>query len=286
MKHINVEMGDTKLTCIIGSPVAHSKSPALHNTGYEKLGLDYNYQIFDVKLDELNSAYEDLKNINAAGFNVTMPLKTAICDLVDEKTSAVELIGAANTIVNENGKFVAYNTDGVGFVKALEETGVDVADKKITVLGSGGAASAIIAQSAIDGAKAIDVLARTHSNSRNSIPFKDDIVDLVDKVKAKTGCDIRLIELNDENISKSLSDSHIVANATPVGMKPNEDQCLIDEKDLRADLTVFESVYNPEETILIKRAKEKGCTVVDGLRMLYYQGVVAFKLFTGCDYPE
>ena len=150
--------GQTRLTGLLGSPVSHSKSPLMHNEAYRLLGLDYVYLCFDVPENNLQVAFEGLKKLNVAGFNCTMPDKTLMSKLVDELSPAAKIIGAVNTVVNDNGKFVGHNTDGTGYIRSLQDCGHNIVGKKMTLLGSGGAASSICVQAALDGAREIDVL--------------------------------------------------------------------------------------------------------------------------------
>ncbi len=264
---------------LIGYPVEHSKSPLMHNTAFKALGLDYTYELFEVKENEVAEAFIDLKQLGVAGFNVTMPDKIKAFELADEVSTEARLIGAANTIVNRDGKFVAYNTDGIGFVNALKESGFDVKDKTITILGSGGAASAIIVQCALDGAKEINVLSIKDK-------FWDKAKELVDNIIEETRTNINLTPMTDETIEECVAKSSLLCNATPVGMAPNEDGCLIKDSGLlRTDLVVVDIIYNPLETKLYKMAKANGCKVLNGIEMLIHQGAASFRLWTGMDMP-
>ncbi|MBR3174120.1 MAG: shikimate dehydrogenase [Eubacterium sp.] len=279
MIKVDKDLEKTKLTGLIGYPVEHSKSPLMHNTAFEELGLDYTYELFEVKEDEVAEAFADLKELGVAGFNCTMPDKIKAFELADEVSPEAKLIGAANTIVNKDGKFVAYNTDGIGFVNALRDNGFDVKDKVITILGSGGAASAIIVQCALDGAKEINVLSIKDK-------FWDKAQELVNNIIEETHTNINLIEMTDEAIEKCILKSSLLCNATPVGMAPNEDACLIKESGLlRTDLVVVDIIYNPLETKLYKMAKVNGCKVLNGIEMLIYQGAASFELWTGEKFP-
>lgn len=257
----------------------HSKSPLMHNTAFKELDLDWTYELFEVKENEVEEAFEDLKALGVAGFNVTMPDKIKAFELADEVSTEARLIGAANTIVNRDGKFVAYNTDGIGFVNALKSNGFDVKDKTITVLGSGGAASAIIVQCAIVGAKEINVISIKDK-------FWNKAQELVDSIIEETHSNINLIEMNDETIEECTKRSDLLCNATPVGMAPNEDTCLIKDSNLlRTDLVVVDIIYNPLKTKLYKMAEENGCKVLNGIEMLIHQGAASFKLWTCQDFP-
>ncbi|RGF52061.1 shikimate dehydrogenase [Eubacterium sp. AF34-35BH] len=277
MNEIN---GHTKLTGLLGSPVAHSKSPLMHNEAFKELGLNYVYLCFDVPENNLKIAYEGLKKLNVAGFNCTMPDKTLICELVDELSPAASMIGAVNTVVNKDGRFIGHNTDGIGYMQSVKDAGFDIIGDTMTLLGAGGAASSIFVQAALDGVKNINVFSIKDR-------FWEKAEKMVDAVNSKTDCNAKLIELgNDDVLGESIEKSQILTNATSVGMAPNVDSCIIpDKKMLREDLIVSDVIYNPMETKLLRMAKEQGCQTFNGLYMLLYQGAEAFKIWTGKDMP-
>ena len=273
--------GHTGLLALIGSPVGHSGSPAMYNYSFEKLGLDYAYVAFDIKIDEVADAIAAMKTFKMRGCNVTMPCKTEVVKHMDELSTAAKIIGAVNTIVNDNGKLTGHMTDGEGFVKNLLDHGVEVKGKKITVAGGGGAATAIQVQCALDGAREISIF-----------NIKDDFfartLETAEKIrKAVPECVVNVYDIADtEKMTEEILSSDIFANATIVGMKPMDDQSVV--KDLKAfhkDLVVADAVYNPIETKLLREAKEAGCKCVGGKGMLLWQGVAAFKLYTGMDMP-
>lgn len=272
--------GHTKLTGLLGSPVAHSISPRMHNESFKQLGLDYVYLCFDVPENNLETAFEGLKKLNVAGFNCTMPDKTLMCRLVDELSPAASMIGAVNTVVNENGKFVGHNTDGIGYMQSVKDAGFNIIGDTMTLLGAGGAASSILVQAAIDGVKNINVFSLKDK-------FWEKAERMVEAVNKNTECSVKLFEMGDDAVlADSIADSQILTNATSAGMAPNTDLCLINDKTmLREDLIVSDIIYNPMETKLIKMAKEQGCKTFNGLYMLLYQGAEAFKIWTGKDMP-
>ena len=158
--------GHTRLTALLGSPVAHSIYPLMHNEAFRLLDLDYTYLCFDVTEDTLPTAVAGLKACGIRGFNLTMPNKNKIVELLDELSPAARLIGAVNTVVNDNGRLTGYNTDGVGYMQAVRDAGYDVIGKTITIMGAGGAATAICAQAALDGVKKIHIFARETTKTR------------------------------------------------------------------------------------------------------------------------
>ena len=277
---INEITGHTRLTGLLGSPVAHSKSPLMHNEAFRLLGLDYVYLCFEVKEDSLKTAFEGLKKLNVAGFNCTMPDKTAICELLDDLSPAAKMIGAVNTVVNENGRYIGHNTDGIGYMQSVKDAGFDIKGETMTLLGAGGAASSIFVQAALDGVKKINLFSIKDR-------FWEKAEKMVDMVNSNTDCDAKLIELgNDDILNEAISNSKILTNATSVGMAPNTDNCIVkDFSVFNENLIVSDVIYNPMETKLLKIAKEHGCPTFNGIYMLLYQGAEAFKLFTGKDMP-
>lgn len=272
--------GKTKLTGLLGSPVAHSISPQMHNEAFRQLGLDYVYLAFDVTPEHLESAVLGLKAIGIHGFNLTMPLKVHIIPLLDELTPAARLANAVNTVIIKDGVLIGHNTDGIGYMHSVLDAGYDIIGKKMTLLGAGGAATAICVQAALDGVSAIDMFKRKNASWDDTLAFCRKITD-------ETGCPIRLLDISDQKaLAESISDSAILTNATNVGMAPDTEKSPItDISVLRKDLIVSDIIYNPKETLLLKQAKEAGCPHFNGLYMLLYQGAAAFTYWTGEKMP-
>lgn len=272
--------GTTKLTGLLGSPVAHSISPMMHNEAFSILGLDYVYLCFDVGTDSLKTVVEGMKTMGVRGFNCTMPDKNLMCELADDLSPAARLIGAVNTVVNDNGKLTGYNTDGIGYMQSVKDAGHDIIGKNMTLLGAGGAATAVCTQAALDGVASINVFSIKDQ-------FFDRAKNMVDNINKNTNCKASLYDLEDKTeLNKSIGNSQILTNATSVGMSPNTDNCIItDESVFRNDLIVSDVIYNPRETKLLKIAKEHGCKTFNGLYMLLYQGAEAFKIWTGKEMP-
>ena len=273
--------GHTGLLALIGSPVGHSGSPAMYNYSFEKLGLDYAYVAFDIKIEEVKDAIAAMKTFKMRGMNVTMPCKTEAVKYMDELSPAARIIGAVNTIVNDDGKLTGYITDGEGFVNNLKDHGIDVKGKKITVAGGGGAATAIQVQCALDGAREISIF-----NIKDA--FFERTIKTAEKIKNEVpGIVVNVYDIADTGkMREEIKSRDSFANATIGGMKPMENESVV--KDLSAfypGLVVADAVYNPEETRLLKEAKEAGCTCIGGKGMLLWQGVSAFKLYTGQDMP-
>jgi len=273
--------GHTGLLALIGSPVGHSASPLMYNYSFEKLGLDYAYVAFDVKEQDVKAALDAMRLFHMRGMNVTMPDKVEAARHVDELSPAAQIIGAVNTIVNEDGKLVGHITDGEGFVNNLKDHGVSIVGKKMVVAGGGGAATAIQVQCALDGAKEITIF-----NKKDA--FFERTITTAEKIKAAVpACIVNVYDIDDaEKLKVELESADIFVNATIVGMKPMDDQSIIkDVSLLRPDLVVADIVYNPEETKLLKDAKAAGCVCVGGKGMLVWQGASAFRLYTGEEMP-
>lgn len=272
--------GHTQLTCLLGSPVAHSISPMMHNEAFRQLDLDYAYLAFDVGTDTLKTAVEGLRTLNVRGFNLTMPDKNLMCELCDKLSPAAEIIGAVNTVVNDNGVFTGYSTDGTGYMMAAKDAGHDLIGKKMTLFGAGGAATSILVQAALDGLREISVF-----NIRDQ--FFDRVQKIVTSLNERTTCKVNLYDFSDETIlAREISTSDILTNGTNVGMSPNVDACIIKDSSLfHANLIVSDVIYNPQETKLLRLAREAGCQTFNGMYMLLYQGAEAFKLWTGLDMP-
>ena len=273
--------GHTHLTALLGSPVAHSISPLMHNEAFRLLGLDYVYLCFEVNEETLPAAVEGLKTCGIRGFNLTMPNKNKVVELLDELSPAARLIGAVNTVVNDNGKLTGYNTDGVGYMQSVKDAGYDIIGKTITVMGAGGAATAICAQAALDGVETIHIFARKTSR------FWERTQKLVYNINSTLSCHAILHENGDQAaLRESISQSALLLNATSVGMAPGTDASIITDTSLyRPDLIVSDVIYNPRETRFLREAREAGCQTFNGMYMLLYQGAEAFRLWTGQDMP-
>ncbi|HGM3507897.1 TPA: shikimate dehydrogenase [Clostridioides difficile] len=273
--------GRTGLFALIGTPVGHSKSPVMYNYSFEKLDLDYRYLAFDITVDKVKEALSAIKTFNIKGANVTMPCKSAVTEYMDELSPAARIIGACNTIVNDNGKLVGHITDGVGYVRNLKENGVEVKGKKITIMGAGGAATAIQVQCALDGAREISIF-----NTKDD--FYKRAEQTVENIKKEVPeCIVNLYDLEDiDKLYEEIESSDILTNATLIGMKPYDNETNIkDVSILRKELVVTDVVYNPKKTKMIEDAEANGCKAIGGLGMLLYQGAEAFNLYTGLEMP-
>ncbi len=272
--------GHTRLICLFGDPISHSISPAMHNLSFETLDLDYVYLAFKTNIDEFDNTVATLKQIGARGFNCTMPCKRIAAEKCDELSSAAKFMNSVNTVVIEDGKLIGHNTDGVGYMRSVIDAGHDIIGKQMTLLGSGGASSAILAQAALDGVTNINIFARK-GNSWNVIEKQ------VDQINAETACKVTLNELADETtLRKSISESAILVNGSSVGMAPNTEGCLIpDTSYFHQELIVSDVIYNPRKTKLLTLAQSAGLATFNGMYMLLYQGAEAFKIWTGHEMP-
>ncbi len=273
--------GTTGLMALIGSPVGHSGSPAMYNFSFRYHNLDYAYLAFDIKEDQVVAALDAIRLFKMRGANVTMPCKNEVAKHMDQLSPAARIIGAVNTIVNEDGKLIGHITDGVGFVRNLKEHGVDVKGKKMVILGAGGAATAIQVQCALDGAAAISIF-------NPDDPFFARAESTAEKLKKETpDCEVHVYKMEDQDrLREEIAKADILVNGTLAGMKPHEEVTLIDKSMFHPELVVADVVYNPEETRMVKEAKEAGCKLaIGGKGMLLWQGAEAYKLYTGLEMP-
>lgn len=275
--------GRTKLIGLLATPIGHSLSPAMHNMSFRKLGLNYAYMAFEVGNEQLADVLTGFRALNIRGWNVSMPNKTKILPLLDEIAPAAQFVGAVNTVVNENGKLIGHITDGTGYVRGLRESGVDIKGKKITLMGAGGAATAIAIQCAIDGAAEIHIFNRADEFYDRAVKNTDIINNEINDIECKSTVN-RLEDL--DKLQESIANSDILINGTGVGMKPLEDQSLIpDTSWLRPELIVSDVVYIPRKTKLLEQAESVGCKTVNGLGMMLWQGAAAFEIWTGQEMP-
>jgi shikimate dehydrogenase len=268
--------GKTIICGIIGDPIEHTMSPAMHNTAFQTLGLDYTYVPFRVRSLELKKAIEGIRGLNLRGLNVTIPHKVAVMQFLDRIDPLAEKIGAVNTIVNDDGILSGYNTDATGFLQTLHDKAVESENKKVLLLGAGGAARAI--GNVLAGEKArVTIL-----NRRQELSWAEDLAHLLTR---HYGAKVNAGELTPENLQKAMEGVDIVVNATSLGMSPDDDQTPVPADLLGASLTVFDVVYNPYETKLLREAKAAGAKTISGLEMLVRQGAVAFEKWTGIKAP-
>jgi len=266
-----------KSVALIGYPLGHTLSPAMHNAAFKKLGLDYEYLPVEVAPKELAKALKGFRVPRFAGFNVTIPHKEAVIPLLDEITPVAKVIGAVNTVVNRDGSLVGYNTDGAGFIDSLKEDAqVDPKGKRIVVLGAGGASRAVSVMLAEAGAKEITITDIQADKAGELSKYIDEYFEVVCNCVAADGKDLQ----------DKINAADILVNTTPVGMHPKTNHSALGERmKLPSGLLVYDLVYNPSETKLLATAKSAGCKTCSGLGMLVRQGALAFTLWTGEEAP-
>ncbi|WEV39754.1 shikimate dehydrogenase [Lactobacillus sp. ESL0684] len=273
--------GHTYLIGLMADPIRHSMSPTMHNNAFAKLGLNYAYLCFEVGNDKLGKAVDAIRTLDMRGSNVSMPNKNAVMQYLDKLSPASKMCDAVNTIVNDHGTLTGYTTDGIGFVQALKDEGISVKDKVMTLTGAGGAATPIAVQSALDGVKEIKIF-----NIKDA--KWEQAEKTVKTIQENTNCKASLTNLDDQEAFKAaIAASDIYCDATGVGMKPLEDKTLVEDPTwFHKDMVVFDTVYSPRTTKLMKVAQKAGVEhVFDGIGMMIEQGAASFKLWTGQDMP-
>ncbi|WP_296862975.1 shikimate dehydrogenase [uncultured Methanobrevibacter sp.] len=264
--------GSTNIVGLIGHPVEHSFSPPMHNAAFDALNMDYAYVAFDVNPNDLKSAIEGAESLNIKGFNVTIPHKVDVMQYLDELDEVARLIGAVNTIDFKNLK--GYNTDGIGAVKAIEEV-TSIKNKNVVVAGAGGASRAISFYIAKYGAESLTILNRNEAKAES---LASDVSDsgLIGEVAYDS--------IN--AIGNYMEGADVLIDTTPLGMHPNiSDEPIVKADMMDEDLVVFDAVYNPNETVLIKEVIKANAKPVYGIKMLLYQGAESFKIWTGKTAP-
>jgi len=273
--------GHTILIGLMAYPIRHSMSPTMHNNAFAKLGLNYAYLAFEVTNETLPAAIQSIRTLDMRGSNISMPNKQKVIPLLDKLDPAAKMIGAVNTIVNDDGILTGYTTDGIGCMKSLDDEGLDIRGHKMTLAGAGGAGTAIAVQAALDGVSEMSIFNRhdeSWENAKRNVALLNE----------KTNCKATLHELeNRDDLKAEIADSFIYTDATGVGMKPLENETLVtDPSWFRKDLIVFDTVYAPRTTKLMQVAQQAGVAhVFNGLGMMLEQGAAAFKLWTGKEMP-
>lgn len=268
---------ETKLIGIIGTPIKQSFSPKIHNRAFQYLNLNYIYIPFDVLQQDLPKAVEAMKSLSFRGFNVTMPHKREIMAYLDEVSEDARIIGAVNTVVNQNGKLVGYNTDGKGYVQSLEDEGIYVKDRTFVIAGAGGAARSVAVQLALDGAKKITILNRT-------IEKAHDIAQVIGKSIPNVHIEVNCLE--NKILAKTVEEADVLIHSTSLGMYSMRERSIIeDERILPSNLVVSDLIYNPAKTKLLQQAENRGCKTINGLGMLIGQAAIAFELWTEVAMP-
>ncbi len=265
---------NTKLVILLGNPLGHSVSPVMHNRVFDKLDMDYCYLPVQVSPENLREVFHGLIRMNVAGFNVTIPHKIKIMDLLDGLDPLAATIGAVNTICVTDGKTTGYNTDGEGFIQSLEEQSkLSVHGKRVLLLGCGGAARAIAMTLAFRGVEKIFISNRTAAKAEA----------LAAEINSKLRNCAEALSPSPGRLAEIIPGCDFLVNSTSVGMRPREEELPLAPELLADHLVVADIVYNPLMTRLLETAEAKGCRIVEGLGMLIYQGAAGFKLWTGID---
>lgn len=264
--------GKTKLIGIFGDPIDHSLSPHMHNAAFELLGLDYAYIPFHVSSDDLGNAVQSIRALKLRGVNVTVPHKVAVMEFLDELDEQAEHIGSVNTIVNDNGKLIGYNTDGRGYIKSLhEETDLNIEGINVMIMGAGGSARSIVSALITKNPKEIVIVNRTLTRAEAlAIEFQ----------KHTSTTKLKALSITDGLFGHEIEETKLFINATTMGML-DIDMPPIPLEHLQPSAIISDIVYSPINTPIIKEAEEMGFTVHRGIGMLVYQGAIGFELWTG-----
>ena len=267
--------GYTRLAAVVANPIKHSISPFIHNSAFEATGINGVYLALEVEVSDLAETVANIRRYQMFGINLSMPYKEEVIPYLDELSDEVRLIGAVNTVVNQNGNLIGYNTDGKGFFKSLPS--FTILGKKMTLLGAGGAAKAVLAQAILDGASQVSVFVRSTSMEKTKA--------YLETLQSETGFRVDLYALEEHSVlQERIAASDLLVNATSVGMdgksSPVPENLLLPENLLVADI-----IYQPFETPFLQWAKSQGNVAVNGLGMLLYQAAEAFKLWTDKDMP-
>ena len=263
----------TKVCGVIGDPVEHTMSPVMHNAAFKKLGMDYRYLPFRVSKEELGRTIADMRVLNIRGLNVTIPHKVAVIPFLDKLDPLAEEIDAVNTIVNDDGVLTGYNTDATGFLQALLDNGVEPEGKRVVILGAGGASRAISFILAEKGARLV-ILNRRLNRAKE-----------LARSISRSSKDIAARKLDEANLAKALEGAEVLVNATSVGMSPGTGETPLPARLLKPGLVVFDIVYNPVRTRLLREAEAAGARTISGIDMLVWQGALAFEKWTGRQAP-
>ena len=267
--------GHTRLAAVVAKPIKHSISPFIHNTAFERTAVNGVYLAWEIEAEDLEATVANIRRYDMFGINLSMPYKQEVIQYLDELAPSARLIGAVNTVVNENGTLIGYNTDGKGFFKSLPS--FDIQGKKMTILGAGGAATAIIAQAALDQAEEIFVFTRQTS-------YANTVSKMV-AISRQTKSRIQVLNLEDSALlQEKINQSDLLVNGTSLGMD-GESLPLVESIQLPAKILVADVIYKPFETPFLKWARSQKVEAVNGLGMLLYQAAEAFELWTGQPMP-
>jgi shikimate dehydrogenase len=264
--------GKTRIAGVIGHPIAHSLSPAMHNAAFAALGMDWRYVPFDVEPAALADALRGMRAFGIVGLNVTIPHKPAVYGLVDDLAPTARDVEAVNTVHLQDGRLTGHNTDGAGFARSLEEAGAPLAGRRVVLLGAGGAARSVATAAARQGAGSITILNRTVERAAD---LARRVAGLVEGAMPVTAC-----ALTDG--MEPVAEADIVVQCTSLGMHPHEDDPLpVPAEWIAPGSVAYDLIYNPAETRFLRMARERGARCINGVDMLVWQGAVAFQIWTG-----
>ena len=255
---------------VIGDPIDHSLSPNIHNAAFRHLKLDHTYIAYKIPAGELSAGIEALKAIKIAGFNVTIPHKIEMMKFLDEMDTTCKVIGAVNTVLNEDGKLKGYNTDMIGFLDPIKKKNLTIKDSQVLLLGAGGAARAIVTAMVKEKAGKITIVNRTLENANKLAEFAKKIGGNVDTVSI-------------QEANKLIADYKFIINSTSIGMR--NEPSPISTENISKDSIVYDIVYQPINTDLIKKSKENGATIIYGYEMLLSQAACSFEIWHKMEAP-
>ncbi|WP_019120017.1 shikimate dehydrogenase [Brevibacillus massiliensis] len=262
----------TVLVGLLGHPVGHSQSPLMHNAAFAAQNLEFAYTAFDVAPDDLKDAVAGIRALGLRGVNVTIPHKVAIMPFLDRIDPLARRIGAVNTVVNDQGQLIGYNTDGLGYVRSLvEEMKIDLHDQAAVLLGAGGAARAVAFTLADQGVKQLKI----YNRSREKAEFLAEQLKSIAAVKT----------IGPSELKAAVEAATLLINTTSIGMHPHVDEMPIPAEWLHERLIVSDLIYNPLETKLLRHARQAGARTHSGVGMFVYQGALAYELWTGQPAP-
>jgi shikimate dehydrogenase len=265
----------TQLCAVIGNPIAHSMSPAIHNRAFAELGLDFVYVAF--RVEDVGAAMAGMRALdNFRGMSVTIPHKVSIIEHLDEVAEVDRQIGSVNTVVNAAGRLQGSGSDGPGALRALTDAGISVAGKQVTILGSGGAARAI----------AFTLAAAKPASLALLGIVEPELKTLADDLVKKAGANATWAILDPKTLEARVAETQVLIHCTPVGMHPKTEESVVPKSMMHADLAVMDIVYNPLKTKLLVDAEERGLKIVPGVEMFVNQAIVQFELWTGRNAPR
>jgi len=262
----------TKLCAVIGDPVEHSLSPAVHNAAFAALNLPYVYVAFRVR--DVAAAVAGIRGLGLAGASVTIPHKTAIIPYLDELDGQARRVGSVNTVVNRNGRLLGYTTDGAGALRAMDAAGVPVKSSRVALVGTGGAARAVAFALLSAGCGPVTLVGVE----------RDQMAALAGDL-AEAGGSIKAVAAGGADAERAIAAADLIVNCSPVGMHPDVNETPVPARLMHEGQSAFDAVYNPMETRFLREARGAGCRAVSGVEMFVGQAAAQFELWTGREAP-